>query len=147
MLANGTSAASFTARTVSALSATNSDSSRSWRARKIELRYRMPSPRSVNRPAAPARALCSTSSWCSLILGSRRSTTNRLIVGWLMVAACQRVPRPWSSPRGDGEPDGRPGQGRGQERDAPVDQVDVVAERKSGPDQGNADDRPQGEPG
>jgi hypothetical protein len=79
MLANGMSAASLTARTVSALSATNSESRRSWRARKIELRYRTPSPRAWKRLAAPVRAVWSTSSWCSLILGSRRSTTNRLI--------------------------------------------------------------------
>jgi hypothetical protein len=38
MLVNGMSAASLSARTVSRLSAENSESRRSWRARKIELR-------------------------------------------------------------------------------------------------------------
>jgi hypothetical protein len=38
MLANGTSEASLTARTISTLSAVNSESRRSWCARKIELR-------------------------------------------------------------------------------------------------------------
>src|SRR6516162_495729 len=38
MLANGTSAASLTARTASRLSAMNNDSRRSWRARKIDRR-------------------------------------------------------------------------------------------------------------
>jgi hypothetical protein len=52
MLANGTSEASLTARTASRLSAVNSESKRSWRARKIEPTRRTPVPRALKRLAA-----------------------------------------------------------------------------------------------
>ena len=114
-------------------------------------------PRSI--VGAPASALARLER--ALTLGMRLAGASaapvrapgRLMRHWLLARGLEKSRAGegwfwdrWSSPCGERESDGRPSQGSSQERNPPVCQVSVVAERRTGDDQSESDDRLHCEP-